>query len=93
MTNRDPIDQDAMAAAVAAYCQVISDYAFGKPSQDDIDEADVAFEAVLLEQGVISPDDVIDEIFAVMTDSAYKVQVVIAAENASFIVWADGTIS
>lgn len=50
-TDRDPSDQTAIEAALHAY-----------NTAADRDEADVALEAVLIEQGVIRPDEVIAHI-------------------------------
>lgn len=53
--DRDPIDPQALAAAVGAY-------------RWNSDEADIALEAVLLEQGVISPSEAIEQIELVVSD-------------------------
>lgn len=57
-TDRDPKDASALGAAVAAY--ILDARSVGAWSRADA--RDIAFEAVLLEQGVISPDDGIESI-------------------------------
>lgn len=54
-TDRDAINPEALAAAVDAY-------------RWNSDEADIALEAVLLEQGVINPSEAIDQIEPIVSD-------------------------
>lgn len=51
-TDRDPIDAQTLAFAVDAWLH---------GNHRDGDEADIDLEAVMLDQGVIGPDDVIHE--------------------------------
>ena len=55
ITDRDAIDPQALAAAVDAY-------------RWNSDEADIALEAVLLEQGVISALEAIEQIEPIVND-------------------------
>lgn len=62
-TDRDPIDQLAVARAACYWC-----------CDTELDDgADAAFEAVLIEQGVMAPDDAIDAIEIASCDYAYCV--------------------
>ena len=57
-TDRDAINPEALAEAIATWrC-------------DRSEEADIALEAALLEQGVITPDEAIEQIEAVRNGSS-----------------------
>lgn len=57
-TDRDAINPEALAEAITTWCC------------DRSDEADIALEAVFLEQGVITPDEAIEQIEAVRNGSS-----------------------
>ena len=55
--------REALAAAVKAWSSVVEDYSFGKPTQEECDEADLAFEAVLVATGVTKASDTIHSFY------------------------------
>lgn len=88
-TNRDPINPQVVAAAAKTWSDRMG-FTFGKPTQDECDEADIALERVLLDQGVISPTDVIE--YFTESDTGLGIAVG-TAEGEGFIIWTDGTVS
>lgn len=59
---RDPKSPATLAKAARLWANCLPGGPFGQPTEDDAHTADVAFEAALLEQGVISPSDVVESI-------------------------------
>lgn len=89
MSNRDPSDTTATVKAVFAYFNIVHNYTYGKPDEDDIATADVAFEKALLDLGVINPSEVIAEICATDTEEGVAVTL---DSGEGFIVRADGSV-
>lgn len=86
--NRKPTNREALAAATQAWLKTAEEWSMSEGH--DFDEDDLPFEAALRELGVVGPDEIIDEL---NTNEYFKwVCVTIAAEGASFIVYANGTI-
>lgn len=86
--NRKPTNPEALAAATQAWLKAAEKWSMSEGH--DFDEDDLPFEAALRELGVVGPDEIIDEL---NTDARFKwVCVTVAAEDASFIIYADGTI-
>jgi len=68
-TDRDAINPQALAEAITVWrC-------------DRSDEADIALEAVLLEQGIITPDEAIEQIEAVRNGSSEIIGLFIRLES------------
>lgn len=68
-TDRDAINPQALAEAITVWrC-------------DRSDEADIALEAALLEQGIITPDEVIEQIEAVRNGSSEIIGLFIRLES------------
>ena len=80
-TDRDAINPEALAEAITIWrC-------------DRSDEADIALEAVFLEQGVITPDETIEQIEAVRNGSSEIVGLFIRLDtDEMFTVDRDGQI-
>lgn len=53
----------ALTAAINRWHGVVNDYTFGKPTETECDEADLALEAVLVATGVTTPNDVIESFY------------------------------
>ena len=73
-TDRDAADTQALAEAITAYLT----------STDPQDERDMAFEAALLEQGVMTPDEAINQISPV-TSGPEIIGLFIQFDDASMI--------
>lgn len=89
MSDRDPTNADAIRAAIQAWHDVCTNYTYGKPTQDECDLADAALEQALLNQGCLSPDDVVD--FFGPSDQGIEVRVFLATGE-SFTLESDGSV-
>jgi hypothetical protein len=80
-TDRDAINPQALAEAITVWrC-------------DRSDEADIALEAALLEQGIITPDEAIEQIEAVRNGSSEIIGLFIRLESDEmFTIDRDGQI-
>jgi len=80
-TDRDAINPQALAEAITTWrC-------------DRSDEADIALEAALLEQGIITPDEAIEQIEAVRNGSSEIIGLFIRLDsNEMFTIDRDGQI-
>lgn len=87
-TNRDPADQLDTANAVSVYLGHYSPETHGETDTTD-DEADVAFERVLLDQGVLSPTDQVE---ALHTSYTNREVLVVLAGGEAFTVSARGVV-
>ena len=73
-TDRDAINPQALAEAITVWrC-------------DRSDEADIALEAALLEQGIITPDEAVEQIEAVRNGSSEIIGLFIRLDNGDMLV-------